>query len=559
VSQIDFFALGGLGEDGKNMYCLDIDNAIYVLDAGLKYPTDELYGVDAILPDFTYLKENQSRIKGVFLSHGHEDHIGAIPKLLKEIKVPIYATYFTLALLEDSLKEQSMNPKDYQLKKIDKNTVLNFKNVDVSFYQTTHSIPESVGMAFNTEDGVIVYSPDYTFDQNVEAPYRTSFERLATIANKNVLALLSDSLGAEEALSNRSGRQLDHVLNQTFRKAKSRIVATCFSTDIYRIQKVINVALKYDRDIAIIGRKAQRMVDIAINLGVLRIPKEKLRTLKFIDEKNKNLLPDTMVLVTGERHEPFHMLQRMVKKVDRLIHLNDSDDIIMMTPPVPGTEKIAASTLDILYRHDINIVKISKDILPSAHANSEDVKLLTNFLKPKYFIPVIGEYRHIYAMKQIANQLGYEDDKIKIMENGEVLRFKNGNALPITHSKSSGDVLVDGILEGDLSEVVLKDREILSQDGVLLIIGHINAKKKQMAAEPEIISRGFVYMKENEKLIEEVATITKETADEIFKRKYVDWRLFKEKLRENVSKHLFKTTSRRPIVIPVLIDVPKKP
>jgi len=557
MSKIKFFALGGLGEDGKNMYCIDVNNELYVLDAGLKYPTLELFGVDAILPDFSYLVENQKRIKGIFLSHGHEDHIGAVPKLLKEMKVDVYGTHFTLALLEDSMKDQHMNPNEYQLKTIDKDTVLRFKHAEVSFYQTTHSIPESVGIAIDTKDGVIVYSPDYTFDQNVDPAYKTSFNRLANIAGKNVLALLSESLGSEHQGYSHTSRNLDHLLNQTFTKAKKRIIVSAFSTDIYRIQRVVNVALKYDRDIALIGRKAQRMVDIAINLGVLKIPDEKLLKLKFIDEKNKNTLDNAVVLVTGDRHEPFHMLQRMVRKVDRLVHLFQSDTVLLMTPPVPGTEKIAARTLDVLYRNNISLVKVDKSMLPPAHASSEDIKLLMNILNPKYLIPVIGEYRHFYQMKKIAGSLGYDEDEVKALDNGQVLEFIDGKINDPSYSITSGDILVDGILEGDLSDVVLKDREILSQDGVMLIIGNIDARRKKMVVEPEIVSRGFVYMKENEELIQKVADIYKKVANDIFKLKYVDWRLFKEKLREEVSRYLYQTTNRRPIVIPVLIDTQK--
>ncbi len=556
MSKIDIFALGGLGEDGKNMFVIDIDEKIFILDAGLKYPTDELYGVDAIMPDFSYLKKHKKRIQGLFLSHGHEDHIGAIPKLLLEFEVPIYGTYFTLALLKDTLKENNMNTEAYTFHTIKKDSVLSFGKIKVSFYQTTHSIPESIGIALDTEDGVIVYAPDYTFNQNVEPPYQTSFERLAAIASKQVLALLSESIGSEYDPRYETIKELDHHLNQAFLKAKGRrVVATCFSTDIYRIQTLINVALKHQRDIAIIGRKAQRMVDIAVNLGVLKIPQDKLRTLKFIDQNNKNTLKDSMVLVTGERHEPFYMLQRMVKKQDRLIHLNEEDDVIMMTPPVPGTEKISARALDILYRHDINVLKIDKTMLPSAHASSEDVKLLTNILNPKYFIPIIGEYRHLYTMRNIAKSIGYKESEIKVLENGEVLRIENKEDKGIVNKIKSADILIDGILEGDLSEVVLKDREILSQDGVLLIIGHIDARKKEMISEAEIISRGFVYMKENAELMDDVQEIYETITTEVFRKKYVDWRFYKDRLREEVSKFLFHETKRRPIVIPVLIDV----
>ncbi len=558
MSRIDFFALGGLGEDGKNMYCLEIDQAIYILDAGLKYPTDELYGVDAILPDYSYLVHNQSRIKGLFLSHGHEDHIGAAPKLLKEINIPVYGTYFTLALLKDALKEQSLPEEDFKLITIDKDSVFNFKNVEISFYQTTHSIPESVGMAFKTEDGVIVYSPDYTFDQNVSSAYATSFERLAHIARQDVLALLTETLGAEESGYSHTTRELEYQFNQAFLNAPARVVISCFSTDIFRIQKAVDIALEYDRKIAIIGRKAQRMVDIAINLGALKIPKEKLLTLKFIDEKNKNTLEDAVVLVTGDRHEPFYMLQRMVRKLDRLIHLNETDNVILMTPPVPGTEKIAAKTLDILARHDITITKIDPATLPAAHARSEDIKLLTNILRPSHIIPVIGEYRHFFALEQIAGSLGYESDRVHTLDNGQVFRFEDGEPKGIVRSVDTDDTLVDGILEGDLHDVVLKDREILSQDGVMLVIGHIDPKQKSMVGEPNIVSRGFVFMKENEAMIEKVKAIYKDVAAEKLKKKRIDWKDFKDTVRNEVSRYLSKSTNRRPIVIPVLIDVVKE-
>ncbi len=559
MAQIDFYALGGLGEQGKNMYVLEVNQGIFVLDAGLKYPTDELYGVDAILPDFTHLKKNRDRIRGLFLSHGHEDHIGAVPKLLKEVSIPVYGTYFTLALLKDAMQDQSLNPDDYELHTITKDDVLTFKNTEVSFYQTTHTIPESVGMAFATDDGVIVYSPDYTFDQNVAAAYKTSFERLAHIARQNVLALLTESTGAELRGVSRSSQHMDYELNQAFLKAKGhRIIVTSYSTDIFRIQKAVDIALKYGRKIAIIGRKAQRMVDIAINLGVLKIPEEKLLKLKFIDDKNKNSLKDSVVLVTGARHEPFYMLQRMMRKLDRLIHLDSDDHIVMMTPPVAGTEKIAARTLDILYRNDITITKIDPESFPPAHASSEDVKLLANILRPKYFIPIIGEYRHFFAMRKNAKEIGYKDDEIFTLQNGQVLRIVDGEAKGISDNIKSGETLVDGILEGDVHDVVLKDREILSQDGMMLVIAHINARKKITIGDVEVMSRGFVYMKENEELVQKVNEIYQAIAEKMLARKQLDWRKFKEKIREDVSRFLYKETQRRPIVIPVLIDVPKE-
>ncbi len=554
MSRIKIFSLGGLGENGKNMYCIDIDNKIFILDAGLKYPTHELFGVDSIIPDFSYLEKNKNRIIGLFLSHGHEGHIGAVPKLLKTLKIPIYASYFTLAILKDSIVNQGLDLDDYKFTTVSSRKTLTFDNIKIDFYRVTHSIPESFGIAISTIDGVIVYAPDFTFNQNVHGVYKTDFEKLSKIAGQKILALLVESLGAERVGYSHSTEALDYALNQAFYQAGNRIIVSAFSTDLVRIQKIIDIALKYERKIAIIGRKTQRIVDIAVNLNYLKIPKDKLISLKFIDDKNKNELEDAVVLVTGVRHEPFYMLQRMVKKLDRLIHINKKDTIILMTPPIPGTEKIAARTLDILYRYDTNIIKINKNILPPSHAGSEDIKLLINFLNPKFIIPVIGEYRHQYAMKHLCIQHGYTEDSIFVLDNGKVLQIEEGKVVETNEKIKNGDILVDGILDGDLNDIVLRDRELLSEDGVLLIIANIDARKKKVITEIEIVSRGFIYMKENEELIKEVEDIFYKVSNKILKNKYVDWKAYREMLKDDISRHLYQVTKRRPIIIPVLID-----
>lgn len=558
MSKIKIYALGGLGENGKNMYVCDIENRLFILDAGLKYPSVELFGVDSIIPDFSHLEKQKSRIAGLFLSHGHEDHIGAVPRLLKSINVPIYGSTLTLAILKDSMVDQGLEIKDYRFFEVDSSKTLSFNDTKVDFYRVTHSIPESLGIAITTKDGVIVYAPDYNFDQNVDNIYKTEFTKLAEIAGKNVLALLTESLGADRDGYTHSSNKLEYTLTQAFENADGRIIVTAFSTDLLRIQKIINIALFNERKIVIIGRKTQRTIDIAVNMGYLKIPKDSLVNLKFIDDKNKNELKDAVILVAGDRHEPFYMLQRMVKRLDRLIHINNEDTIILMTPPVPGTEKIAARTLDILYRHDTNVIKVSKHDLPPSHASSEDVKLLINILNPKYIVPVIGEYRHQYALRELCKQLGYEKDKVIMLDNGQVFDLQDGNLKSVTGGVESGEIFVDGILDGDLSNVVLRDRELLSQDGVLLIIGNIDARNRLVLTEPEIVSRGFVYMKENEELIDEVRNIFISVSNRIFTGKYIDWRIYKEQVKDEISKYLYKSTKRRPIIIPVLVDTQLK-
>ncbi len=558
MSKIKIFALGGLGENGKNMYICDIDDKIFILDAGLKYPSSEQFGVDSIIPDFSYLEENEHRIAGLFLSHGHEDHIGAVPRLLKSIKMPIYGSNFTLAILKDSLVDQGINLNEHKFFTVDSKKQMRFDDVTVDFYRVTHSIPESLGISINTKDGSIVYAPDYNFDQNVNKVYKTEFSKLSEISNNNVLALLTESLGADRVGHTHNSSNLDHALNQAFYQAESRVIVSAFSTDLLRIQKIIDIALENNRKIAIIGRKTQRTIDIAVNMGYLKIPEDRLCNLKFIDDKNKNELKDAVVLVAGDRHEPFYMLQRMVKKLDRLIHIESTDTVILMTPPVPGTEKIAARTLDILYRNDCDVIKISKAILPPSHASSEDVKLLINILNPKYVVPVIGEYRHQFALRNLTKQLGYDENHIVMLDNGVVMQIIDKELVPYKEMINSGDFLLDGSLDSDVSDVVLRDREMLSQDGVLLIIANVDARNRKVLNDPEVVSRGFIYMKENEDLIQEVSDIFNDVSRRVFTHKYIDWRVYKDLAKDEISKALYKSTKRRPIVIPVIIDTQLK-
>jgi ribonuclease J len=554
MSRIKLFALGGLGENGKNMYCIDVDQQLFILDAGLKYPSLDLFGVDSIIPDISYLQSRVQDIAGLFLSHGHEDHIGAVPKLLKTMNIPVYGSFFTLAVLKDALKDNGMLLEEYSFHEVSSQKTLQFHNVQVDFFNLTHSIPESLGIALHTKDGTIVYAPDYNFDQNVHPTYRTDFDKLTKIAGRSVLALLTESLGSERSGYTHGGSDLEYALNQAFNQAEKRVIVTTFSTDLVRIQKVIDIALNHGRNIAIIGRKTQRTVDIAVNLGYLKIPEERLVTLRFIDDENKNELDNAMVLVTGDRHEPFYMVQRMVKKADKLIHIEPSDTVITMTPPIPGTERIAARTMDVLYRHNCNVVKISKNILPPSHASSEDIKLMANILSPTFIVPVIGEYRHQYAMKAIAQQLGYDNDHIVMLDNGLVAEINNKKLVNITQKVPAGDILVDGILDSDVSDVVLRDREMLAQDGVLLIIANIDAKKKQVVSTPEVVSRGFVYMKENENLIKGITDQFYLVSANELTGKYVNWRTFKNNVKDQLGRYLYKETHRRPIIIPVLID-----
>lgn len=555
MSEIRFFALGGLGENGKNMYVVDVDRQYFILDAGLKYPTQELYGVDEIIPNYKMLINIKDRIKGIFLTHAHEDHIGALPHILNELNVPVYATPFTMEVVKDSLIEKNYDLSKLTLHTIDSNTIIRSGNVKVTFFSTTHSIPESIGIAIHTIDGVIVYTSDFTFVQNKDPKYQTDFKKINELAQKKVIALLLESLGSTLIQDGGIHDALTHKINSVYANAEGRIIVSLFSSDLLKIQRIIDISLIHHKKIAIIGRKAQRIVDIAIEKGYLQIPSDALTTLRYIDDKNKNDSKDLVCLVTGNRHEPFFMLQRMCKKQDRLIHINDKDTILIMTPPVPGTEKMAARTLDVLYRSDATVKQIPNRLLTSSHATSEEIKMMMNLLSPQYIIPTIGEYRHQYGVKQIAESIGYQEDKIIILDNGDVAFFKEGELSYTSKGDiKTGDILIDGTAIGDVNQFVMRDREMLADDGVLLIIANIDPKKKKVLGDVEIVSRGFVYVQEAQEVINELKNIFFTTVDKHLKGKYINWNDLKQDIKEESTKYIQQVTKRKPITIPVIIS-----
>lgn len=559
MSEIRFFALGGLGENGKNMYVVDIDRQYFILDAGLKYPTQELYGVDEIIPNYKMFMNIKDRVKGIFLSHAHEDHIGALPHILKDLNVPIYATPFTMEVVKDSLKEKNFDLNKLTLNTIDQNSIIRIGNVKITFFSTTHSIPESVGIALHTVDGVIVYTSDFTFAQYSDPNYQTDFPKINDLAQKNVIALLVESLGSTLIQDGGIYNALTHKINSVYANAEGRIIVSLFSSDLQKIQRIVDISLNHHKKIAIIGRRTQRIVDIAIEKGYLVIPKEALVNLKFIDEKNKNDANNLVCLVTGNRHEPFYMLQRMCRKQDRLIHISENDTILLMTSPVPGTEKMAARTLDILYRSDANIEVVDKRLLASNHATAEEIKMMINLLRPKYIIPTIGEYRHQYGVKQLALQMNYKEDQIFLLDNGDAVNLSKGKEPFVSRNEiKTSEILIDGTAVGDVNDFVMRDRELLAADGVLLIISNINAKQKKVLGEPKIVSKGFVHLNENESMIDEIRAIFDKVTDKHLKGKYINWNEYKLQIRDEVSKYVYQTARRRPITIPVIISTEMK-
>ena len=554
MAKINIFSLGGLQEDGKNLYVVEINQKLFVLDAGLKYPNAELYGVDIIVNDISYLIENKSKVVGIFLTHAHDDHIGGVYHILKEIKVPVFASRFTMAVLQDRLKDEELVIEEKQFVTVSNRTVIPVGDIEVRFFEVAHNVPESLGIAIKTEDGYVIYTGNYNFDQNSKINYAHMYRQLSIFARDGVLALLTDSLGANNEQSRGTILEFKLRITNLISNSKNRLIFSLFSSDILRIQQIINIALEHNKKIAIIGRKTQRIVNKAMELGYLSIPEENLANLRYIDEKTKNNDKDLVVLVTGERHEPYFMLQRMAKHIDRLINLEPTDTIVILTTPYLGTEKMAARTMDHVYKITTNVREFSSNLLPIPSANREEIKQMINILLPKYVIPVIGEYRHQYALRVVADCIGYTDDRVIILDNGDIATFEKGKYVGITGDVPVGEIMIDGKAFKDVGDVVMRDRELLASDGVLMICANINPRTKALVAGPEIVSKGFLYLNENEELSKEILEVFKKVSIKYLVNKFVNWSEYKNTLKTELSHLIFKKTKHNPIIIPVLIS-----
>lgn len=554
MSKIKFFGLGGLGENGKNMFVCEVDERIFVLDAGLKYPSVDLYGIDTILPDFQYLRENKNRIQGVFLSHGHEDHIGAIPEFLKEFNVNVFGTHFTISIVEDALQEAGLNIKNYHLYRINQDKKLSFGDVTVQFYNVSHSIPESINIAICTKDGAIVFAPDFCLDTNTDKRYQTSYAKINEIAKNGVLALAPESLGTSNINRAPNNIAFDHEMIDALQK-NQRLIVSVYSTDLDRIQRIINLSVEHNRRVAILGIKTQKIVNIAINCGYLKVPENKLVNLKFIDDTHHNDDKDLVVIVAGNRHEPFFMLLRMCKHLDRLIQITNKDLVYLVTPPMNGTEKIANSTLDLLARSGATVVNLKKNILKSSHADSEDLKMLYSMLNPKYIIPIVGEFRHQYQQKQIILDAGYSEERTIMLDNGDVAYFENGSYKGKIEKVSVGDVLVDGSIVGDINEVVMKDRELLAQEGVVIVAIVIESNTRTIISGPEIVFKGFSIHDSDTELMEELKDMIAENVYSFMYKKYINWDKAQDNLREKIINFIKKQMNKNPIVMVTINDI----
>lgn len=547
---IKLVALGGVGEFGKNMYLAEVDEDIFVIDAGLMFPENEMFGIDVVIPDITYLAENKHRVKAIFLTHGHEDHIGALPYLLRRVDVPVYGTKLTLALATAKFSEQDFL-KNVYMEEIDTDTNLQFGSVEVSFFRTNHSIPDSVGVCIHTSQGAIVYTGDFKFDQAASKLYKPEIGKMAQIGESGVLCLLSDSTEAERPGYTVSEAIVKKELSDAFYNAKGRIIAACFASDLNRIQHIFDLANEHERKIVVVGKSLQRIYDIAVDLGYLQIQKDLIIPFSDINQFEDEKL---IVLMTGIQGEPFEALQRMAKQIHKQININKGDLVLIAGSPLRGSEVALYKTIDMLYRAGANIISSKHTIHASSHGSQEELKFMMNLMKPKFFIPIHGEYRMLKAHAKLAMTVGIPSENIIIPEKGEVIELNEEEIF--YHGKvPSGNVLIDGIGVGDVGNIVLRDRKLFSQDGVLVVVVTLKKSEKRIVGDPEVITRGFVYVRESEKLIEESISIVKEAVERYLIKESIDWGGIKQEIREKLNQFLFEKTKRKPMIIPILMEV----
>lgn len=555
MSKIKIIPLSGVRENGKNMYIAEVGEDIFVLDCGLRYPENELLGIDTVIPDFTYLEDNADRVAGVFLTHGHADAIGALPYFLEKIQVPVFGTELTIELAKMAVHRHEATKKFKEFHVIDVKTEIEFESATVSFFATTHTIPDSVGICLKTTEGNIVYTGDFKFDQAAIPMYQTDFGRLAEIGKEGMLALLSTSSNAENPTTVASEAQIAEEVYDTIRYWDGRIIVACVASNLQRVQQVINAAYRSNRKIVLTGQDFGRIIRTAMKLGKLEIPDE---SLLITQKEMKNCADEELiVLETGRMGEPIKSLQRMASGAHRTLKIKEGDLVYITTTPTIAMETFVAKTEDIIYRAGGTVKNISDNLRVSGHASPNDLQLMLNLMKPKYFIPIQGEYRLMAAHANLAQEVGLPLNHIFIPARGDILEYDKGE-LTAAGSVPADNVMVDGIGVGDIGNIVLKDRKVLSEDGIFVAVVTINRREKRIVSKAQITSRGFVYVKASRDLIREGGEMVEKIVDKHLHQDDFEWSKLKQDIREQLSRYLFEQTKRRPVILPVIMESSKR-
>ena len=548
-SKLKIIPLGGLEQIGMNITAFEYEDSIVVVDCGLAFPEDDMPGIDLVIPDITYLKENISKVKGFVITHGHEDHIGALPYVLKEVNAPIYSTKLTLALISNKLKEHNLT-KTTKLKEVKHGQVINLGDFAIEFIKTNHSIQDASALAIYSPVGIVVHTGDFKVDYTPVFGDAIDLQRFAEIGKKGVLAMMSDSTNAERPGFTMSERTVGKTFDQIFAEHRNtRIIIATFASNVDRVQQIINSAYKYDRKVVVEGRSMVNIISTASELGYLHIPD---KTLIEIDQLKNYPDEKTVLITTGSQGESMAALSRMAADIHKKVTIKPGDTVIFSSNPIPGNEKAVSRVINELSQKGADV--IFQDAHVSGHACQEELKLIYSLLKPKYAIPVHGEYRHLKANAKLAESLGIPKENIFIMHSGDVLALDEKEA-KIVDKVHTGAILVDGLGVGDVGNIVLRDRQHLAEDGILIVVLTLEKRTNQLLAGPDIVSRGFVYVRESESLMEEARQVLQEALEKCLTNRNADWSRIKLVIRDTMNEFIWKRTKRKPMILPIIMDV----
>ena len=548
---VKIIPLGGVGEIGKNITAIEVSDEIIVVDCGIAFPDEEMYGVDLIIPDITYLIQNKDKVKGFFITHGHEDHIGAIPYILKQLDVPIYGTKLALAIIENKLREHDLIETS-NLISVDPGSKIDLENISVEFIQSTHSIAESCCLAIKTPLGVIFHTGDFKIDLTPIDDKVIDIDRISTIGKEGVILLMADSTNVERSGYTMSEKSIGNTFNRIFRGAKGRIIIATFASNIHRMQQIINASIENKRRVAFSGRSMESISKVAFELSYLHIPEGMLIE---IDDINNYSNENVTIITTGSQGEPMAALARIAFGNHRKIKIERDDLFIISASPIPGNDKLISKVINQLFKKGADVIyEDLEEVHVSGHAYREELKLMHRLIKPKYFMPVHGEYRHLKHHKDLAISLGMDSKDVFIAERGEVLEISDKGAR-ISGKVTTGTVLVDGLGVGDVGTLVLRDRKHLAQDGIVNIVVTIEKESYSIIAGPDIITRGFVYVKESEDLIKELKQIATDELQNCLDDKILEWYLIKTNVKKALERYIYDKTKRRPTIIPIIMEI----
>lgn len=549
--KVKVIPLGGLGTIGKNITVIEYKNDIVVIDCGMGFPDEQMYGVDLIIPDITYLLENKDRVKGIFFTHGHEDHIGAVPYILKQMNMPLYGTRLTLGLIKSKLEQHGLE-KSCQMHSVEPGDCIELEDIKVEFVRSTHSIAGACCIAVHTPEGIIFHTGDFKVDYTPVDAKTMDLERIGELGKEGILLLLADSTNVERSGHSPSEQTIGKTLMRLFDGVKGRVIVTTFASNIHRIQQIIHASSAHNRKVAFSGRSMERITEVARDLGYLEIPDN---TLINLEDMGKYTQDQLTIITTGSQGEPMAALARIAFGNHRMIRVEPDDLFIISASPIPGNDRLVSRVINELYKKGVEVIyKAIEDVHVSGHAYKEELKLMQSLTHPKFFMPAHGEYRHLKHHKDLAKQMGMKEDHIFIMQDGDVLELDREKAA-VTGRVRAGNILVDGIGVGDVGNIVLRDRRHLAEEGMLIVVAAIDLETYSIMGGPDVITRGFVYAKNSEELIEAVRVAATKELEMCLAYQMVEWYMLKANIKKVVEQLLYEKTKRRPTILPIIMEV----